>query len=288
MRINRVQAQNQNLQTNRKNQPKFEARLDRGGESLVDLATGILKKYDKNFLNELIELLSKNKELKKIRLFAGEKGGLEPRFAFNKGYFTDHSPRIVVEYIDPFKKTYDNRSIYLDEDTFTPTTLSDKIVSTLQEVNFAREQRLLKLYPQNPVFNLKNAYLEELKKSADESTIYGKGIEKIQTFLGLQTPKAILDVKWHAHKLWDAQASYWKELIPKAIASIKSMTIDDIPKLEKFLGRELPEDKQIDKINEVAESLGNTFKATKPETDELALKIMDFNPSFWLEQLDRM
>ena len=277
------------MQTNRKSKPNFEARIDRGGESLVDLAPGILKHYDKNFLNELIELLSKNEELKKIRLFADEQGGLEPRFAFDKGYFSDRRPRIFAAYIDPFAKNYnENTSIYLNEDIFTPTTLSDKIVSTLQEVKSAREQELLESSPQNPAFELKNEYLEELKQSVNESTIYGKGIEKIQAFLGLQTPQEILDVKWHAHKLWAAQDEYWKTLVPKLVDSVKQMTTDDIPKLEKFLGRELPEDKQIDKISEVAKSLGKTFGATEPEIDDLALKIMDFNPSFWLGKRDRM
>ncbi len=295
MRINSVQVQNQNLQTNRKSQPKFEARLDRGGESLVHLAKAISAKYDKTFLNELIGLLSKNKDLKNIKLFADEKGGLEPRFRFAELGTIYHEEGFRLNYIEPFTKNISIHGNIDLEERITPAGLAKKIVVTLQKLNSQREQELAKVYPQNPAFKIKQKYLEELKASVDSRNIYSilptgldQGIEKIQNFLGFKTPQAILDVKWHATQLWNAQQSYLTELVPKLINSVQQMTTDDIPKLEKFLGRELPSDRQTDKIMETAKSIGQKFGATENETEDLALKIMDFDPSFWLGELDRM
>jgi len=287
MRINSVQAQNQNLQTNRKSQPKFEARLDRGGESLVYLAKALSTKYDKKFLSELIGLLSKNQELKNIKLFAKEQGGLEPRFSFAKTY-ARYLDGFYVQYIDPFTKHASGLNLVDLEEPIIPAALAKKIVVTLQMLNSEREQDLAKKFPQNPALKIKQMYLEELKASVDDSTISGKGIEKIQNFLGLKTPQAILDVKWHAIQLWDAQQSYLKELVPTLINSVQQMTTDDIPKLEKFIGRELSPDRQTGKIMETARSIGQKFGATGNETDDLALKIIDFDPSFWLGKYDRM
>ncbi len=295
MRINSVQIQNQNLQTNRKSQPKFEARIDRGGESLVHLAKAISTKYDKRFLNELIDLLSKNEELKKIRLFAGEQGGLEPRFRFAELGTIYHEEGFRLNYIEPFTKNISIHGNIDLEERITPAGLAKKIVVTLQKLNSKREQDLVKVYPQNPAFNIKQKYLEELKASINPNAINNMrhiGPEalnnKIEEFLGLTTPQEILDVKWHNQKYWKAMQVHYEKLRQQVCDSVQQMTTDDIPKLEKFIGCELPPDKHVDKIELIAGDIGRRFGATAKEGENLALKIMDFDPSFWHGKDDRI